>query len=104
MGSHERKPSVDVDRRTPAIILPDGTYIQIHTWEGADAGSLYIWANNTHNTNYGEIIKYALSFGYSIGMRHIDFEYLEDEESLFDGFEVHDKRGSGEFEQIYYIN
>ena len=94
------KPSVDINRRTPAILLPDGTYIQIHTWENADAGSLYVWTNST---NYSEIIKSALSFGYSIGMKHIDFEYLEDEESFFDGFEVCDKRAPGDFEQIYYI-
>ncbi|MCL1859054.1 MAG: GNAT family N-acetyltransferase [Oscillospiraceae bacterium] len=95
------KPSVDVNRRTPAILLSEGTYIQIHTWENANVGSLYVWTNNI---NYSEIIKSALSFGYSLGMKHIDFEYLEDEESFLDGFEVHDRHAPGDFEQIYYIN
>jgi len=95
------KPSVDTERRTPAILLPDGTYIQIHTWEGGDGGSLYVWTNNT---NFDEIIKSALSFSYSINLHHVDFEYLEDEKSFLDGFEVYNKFDSGGFEQIYYIN
>ena len=94
-------PSTDTKRRTPAILLSDGTYIQLHIWGESDSGGVYIWTNST---NYTDIIKSALSFGYSLGLRHLDFGHFEDEESFFDGFEVHEKRASGEFEQIYYIN
>lgn len=95
------KPSVDVDRRTPAILLSDGTYVQIHTWEGNNGGGLYIWANSE---NYGEIIKSALSFGHSVGMRDFSIGYFKDEEDFLDGFEVYDKKQESDFEQIYYIN
>jgi GNAT superfamily N-acetyltransferase len=81
---YNEKPSTD-DRIDRAILLPDGTYIQIDcTYEG----SLMIWSNST---NYSDIIKSALSFGYSLGLRHLSFNYLEDEERFLDGFEVYDK-------------
>lgn len=98
---HNEKPSTD-DRLAPAVLLPDGTYIQIGYWEGDDGGFTMIWTNNI-NTNYSDIIKSALSFGYSLGLSELEFNYLEDEENFLDGFEVYNKRASGDFEQIYYI-
>jgi GNAT superfamily N-acetyltransferase len=96
---HNEKPSTD-DRLTPAILLPDGTYIQIGYWEGSDGGFTMIWTNST---NYSDIIKSALSFGCSLGLHHLDFHYLEDEENFLDGFELLDKKYEEDFEQIYYI-
>ncbi|MCL2774748.1 MAG: GNAT family N-acetyltransferase, partial [Oscillospiraceae bacterium] len=43
-------------------------------------------------------------FGYSLGLNALEFNYLENEESFLDGFEVYDKRASGDFEQIYCID
>jgi len=96
------KPSTDTERRTPAILLSDGTYIQICHWgKDDDIGFTLVWSNNT---NYSDIIKSALSFGYSIGLTALEFNYLEDEESFIDGFDICNKRASGDFEQIYYID
>ena len=61
---YNEKPSTD-DRLAPAILLPDGTYIQLGYWEGDDGGYIMIWSNSE---NYGDIIKSALSFGYSLGI------------------------------------
>ena len=97
---YNEKPYTD-DRLSPAIQLPDGTFIQLGYCEGGDGGYLMIWSNST---NYSEIIKSALSFGYSLGLHHLDFDYLEDEESFLDGFEVYNKKQEEDFEQIYYIN
>jgi len=93
---YNEKPSTD-DRFAPAILLPDGTYIQIDVTHG---GYLMIWSNST---NYSDMIKSALSFGYSLGLPHLNFDYLEDEETFLDGFEVYDKKQETDFEQIYYI-
>ena len=93
---YNEKPSTD-DRLSPAILLPDGTYIQIDCTHG---GYLMIWSNSA---NYTEIIKSALAFGYSLGLRHLNVDYLEDEEIFLDGFDVFDKRENVGFEQIYYI-
>ncbi|MCL1793956.1 MAG: GNAT family N-acetyltransferase [Oscillospiraceae bacterium] len=93
---YNEKPSTD-DRFAPAILLPDGTYIQIDVTHG---GYLMIWSNST-NCNY--MIKSALSFGYSLGLPHLNFDYFEDEESFFAGFEVYDKKQEADFEQIYNI-
>ena len=98
---YNERPSNDTDRLSPAILLPDGTYIQLGYWAGGDGGYLLIWSNSE---NYGDMIKSALSFGYSLGLHHLDFDYLEDEESFIDGFEVYDKNQEECFEQIYYIN
>ena len=81
---YNEKPSTD-DRFAPAILLPDGTYIQIDVTHG---GYLMIWSNST---NYSDMIKFALSFGYFLGLPHLNFDYLEDEETFLDGFEVYDK-------------
>jgi GNAT superfamily N-acetyltransferase len=97
---YNEKPSTD-DRLSPAILLPDGTYIQLGYWEGGDGGYLMIWSNSK---NYQNIIKSALSFGYSLGLNHLSFDYLEDEESFLDGFDVYDKELADDFEQVYYIN
>ena len=97
---YNEKPSTD-DRLSPAVLLPDGTYVQLGYWEGDDGGYPLVWSNST---NYGEIIKSALSFGHSLGLRRLDFDYLEDEESFFDGFGVYEKKLESDFEQIYYIN
>jgi hypothetical protein len=59
-----------------------------------------IWSNST---NYSDMIKSALSFGYFLGLPHLNFDYLEDEETFLDGFEVYDKEQEADFEQIYYI-
>ena len=96
---YNEKPTTD-DRLSPAILLPEGSYIQLGYWQGGDGGYLMIWSNNT---NYGDIIKSALSFGYCLGLHHLDFDYLEDEESFFEGFEVYDKKQESDFEQIYCI-
>jgi len=93
---YNEKPSTD-DRFAPVILLADGTYIQIDCTHG---GSLLIWSDSE---NYGDIIKSALSFGYSLGLRYLIFDYLEDEESFLDGFEVYDREEDYDFEQIYYI-
>ena len=95
------KPSTDNKRRTPAVLLPDGTYIQLHIWKEEDNGGVYIWSNST---NYENIIKSALSFGYSLGLNSLFFGYLEDEENFLDGFDVYDKKQEDDFEQVYYIN
>lgn len=97
---YNEKPSTD-DRLSPAILLSDGTYIQLGYWAGDDGGYLMIWSNST---DYAHIIKSSLSFGYSLGLHHLDFDYLEDEESLLDGFKVCDKKREEDFEQIYYVN
>ena len=97
---YNEKPSTD-DRLSPAILLPDGTYIQLGFWEGGDGGYLMIWSNST---DYENIIKSALSFGYSLGLHHLDFDYLEDEESFLDGFDVYEKKQEDDFEQAYYVN
>lgn len=94
------KPSDDIDRIS-AILLSDGTYVQIIHWDEDDTGVLIIWANSA---NYNDIIKSALSFGYSIGLRQFEVNYLEDEEKLFDSFDIYNKRESDSFEQIYNIN
>ena len=93
---YNEKPSTD-DRLTPAILLPDGTYIQIDVTNG---GYFMIWSNSV---NYSDIIKSALSFGYSLGLHYLVFDYLEDEEVFLDGFEIYDKTQEPEFEQVYYI-
>ena len=87
-------------RKSHVISLQDKTFIQID--DGSDGGAVMIWAN-TNSTNYSDIIKSALSFAYSIGYHHLDFAYLEDEESFLDGFDVYDKKLESDFEQIYYI-
>ena len=92
---YNEKPSTD-DRSAPAILLPDGTYIQIDVTYG---GYFMIWSNST---NYGDMIKSALSFGYSLGLQYLIFDYLEDEESFLDGFDFYDKEYERDFEQIYY--
>lgn len=94
------KPSQDIDKRTSVILLTDCTYIQIIHWDEDDTGVLIIWANSV---NYGDIIKSALSFGCSIGLKQFEINYLEDEEKFLDGFDVYDKRESDSFEQIYFI-
>jgi len=102
-GKHNEEPPKpsDMDKRTSVLLLPDGTYIQILHWDEDDTGVLIIWANSE---NYGNIIKSALSFGYSIGVKQFEINYLEDEENYLDGFDVSNKRESDSFEQIYYIN
>ena len=97
---YNEKPSND-DRLAPAIELPDGTYIQLGYWEGGEGGYILVWSNST---DYNNIIKSALSFGYFLGLHHIDFGYLEDEEKFLDGFEIYDKTQEPEFEQVYYID
>ena len=92
---YNEKPSTD-DRLAPAILLPDGTYIQIDVTYG---GYFMIWSNST---NYGDMIKSALSFGYSLGLQYLIFDYLEDEESFLDGFDFYDKEYERDYEQIYY--
>jgi predicted N-acetyltransferase YhbS len=94
---YNEKPSTD-DRIDSTILLPDDTYIQIDCTYG---GHLMIWTNST---NYADIIKSALYFGYSLGLKYLDFAYLEDEENFLDGFEVYDKKLESDFEQIYYID
>ena len=86
-------------RKSHVILLQDGTYIQID--HGSDGGAVIIWANSK---NYGDIIKSALSFAYSIGYHHLDFAYLENEECYLNGFELYNKKQESDFEQIYYIN
>jgi len=44
-----------------------------------------------------------MTFGYSLGLHHLDFGYFKEEESFFDGLEVYDKKQESSFEQIYYI-
>lgn len=85
------------DRKSRVISLRDETYIQIDCTYG---GYLLIWSNSE---SYSDIIKSALSFAHSIGLCHLDFEYLEDEEKFLDGFEIYDKKQESGFEQIYYI-
>jgi len=97
---YNEKPSTD-DRLSPAVLLSDGTYIQLGYWEGGDGGYLMIWSNSI---DYENMIKSALSFGYSLGLHHLDFDCLEDEERFLDGFEVYDKKREDDFEQIYYLN
>lgn len=97
---YNEKPVTD-DRLSPAIQLPDGSYIQLGYWIGGDGGYLMIWSNSS---NYSDIIKSALSFGYSLGLHHIDVDYFQDEEKYFDGFDVYDKKLESDFEQIFYIN
>jgi len=93
-------PSIGANERNPAILLADGTYIQMQIC--GEAGKyICIWTNNT---NYADMIKAALSFGYSLGLNYLDFGYFKEEESFFDGFDVYDKKQGPEFEQIYYIN
>jgi len=94
---YNEKPLTD-DRLAPVILLADGTYIQIDCTHG---GYLLIWSNSV---NYSDMIKSALSFGYSLGLSYLIFDYLEDEEIYIDGFEVYDKTEDYDFEQIYYIN
>ena len=97
---YNEKPSNDTDRLSPAILLPDGTYIQLGYWKIDEGCSILVWSNST---DYNNIIKSALSFGYSLGLRHLDFDYLEDEEVFLDGFEEYDKTQEDGFEQIYYL-
>ena len=92
-------PFVDANRGNPAILLSDGTYIQLNMYGEVGVG-VCIWTNST---NYRDMIKSALSFGHSLGLHHLDFGYFKDEESFFDGFEVYDKKQGSEFEQIYCI-
>jgi len=94
-------PCLDNNRRNPAIFLADGTYIQINIYDEADGGGVYIWTNSA---NYADILKSALSFGYSLGLHHLDFGYFQEEERIFNGFEVYDQKEGTEFEQIYYID
>ena len=94
------KPSDNIDKRI-VMLLPDGTYMQIIYWDEDNTGVLIIWANDT---NYADIIKSALSFGYSIGLREFEVNYLENEERFLEGFAIYNKRESDSFEQIYYIN
>ncbi|MCL2773069.1 MAG: GNAT family N-acetyltransferase [Oscillospiraceae bacterium] len=88
-----------INRKSYVISIQDGTYIQID--EGTDGGAVMIWANSE---NYGDIIKSALSFAYSIGYHHLDFVYFEDDERFLNGFDVYNKEQQRDFEQIYYID
>jgi len=98
---YNEKPSVD-DRLSPAVLLSDGTYIQLGYWEGGDGGYLMIWSNSG---DYDKIIKSALAFGYSLGLEHLSFDYLEDEEGFFEGFEgeVYDKELADDFEMVCWV-
>ena len=93
------KPSENTEKQT-VVLLADGTYIQIIHWDDDDNGVLIIWANTV---SYEDIIKSALSFGYSIGLSQFEINYLEDEEKFVDGFDIYGKRESDSFEQIYKI-
>lgn len=92
--------SIETNERNPAVLLSDDTYIQLQIC--GEAGKyICIWTNNT---NYADMIKSAVSFGYSLGLNYLDIGYFKDEESFFDGLDVYDKKQGSEFEQIYYID
>jgi len=89
---YNEKPSTDSERFTPAVMLDDGTFIQL-SWNPA------CWTNSE---NFGHIIKSALAFAYSHGRDNLVFCYFDDEEHIFDGFDTLEKRYEN-VELVYYL-
>lgn len=95
------KPCSDTGRRTPAVLLEDGTYIQLSyfpEWEGGGTFA-QCWAAGE---DYGHILKSTLSLAYSNGRKAVELYYLEDEEAIFNGFDTCKKKKDN-VELVYYI-
>jgi GNAT superfamily N-acetyltransferase len=75
-----RKPSTD-DRMTPAVVLPDGSWIQLSYFDGQDTGFAMYWSNSPEN----DAVKSVLQLGFDNGLKCIEFRIFDDYLALFEG-------------------